>query len=64
MQLILLIKKQVNGIKVLKSTYNLYDRLNEFNKTIVKISKPVGGDQSVRFKDLYVSETEMGTTYG
>lgn len=34
-------------------------RYNEFNKALIKLSKPVGSDISVRMKDLYVSETEI-----
>jgi hypothetical protein len=40
-------------------------RYNEFNRTLIKLSKPVGTDVSVRMKDLFVSETEIRpATYG
>lgn len=40
-------------------------RYNRFNRTLIKLSKPVGNDISVKMKDLYVSETEINKhTYG
>ena len=38
--------------------------MNEFNRKLVELSKPVGGDLSVRLKSLYVSETDIGLKYG
>lgn len=40
-------------------------RYNEFNRTLINLSKPVGKDVSVKMKDLYVSETEVSkSSYG
>lgn len=50
--------------KTSRSWNNSLKRLNQFNKKIVELSKPVGSDFSVRCKSLYVSETEISNKYG
>ena len=35
-------------------------RYNAFNKDLINLSKPVGSDKSIRCKELYISETEIG----
>jgi len=48
-------------IGVSESIFYLLLRYNEFNRTLIKLSKPVGSDISVRMKDLWVSETEISS---
>ena len=57
------------GLNFIDKTTNKFNtslkKYNEFNRTLIMLSKPVGTDVSVRMKDLYVSETEVSKhTYG